>query len=210
MTTAARRPDREPLSREAVVETALRLVIAHGVDALTMRRLATELGTAVTAIYWHVGNRDALLDLLVERVLADIGTVRASGRTPQARVASLVRRLRTALLDHPHLIGLVHERGAAGRMFQPVQAALATELAAVGQHGETAALTIQALQQHVLASLVLERALARSPGPEPEAAIEDWQGPEGDPTLLEALARQPDHERLFEVGLEALLAHLVP
>jgi AcrR family transcriptional regulator len=208
MTTAARRADREPLSRDAVVETALRLVIAHGVDALTMRRLATELGTAVTAIYWHVGNRDALLDLLVERVLADIGTVRASGRSPRARVASLVRRLRTALLDHPHLIGLVHERGAAGRMFQPVQAALAIELAAVGQHGETAALTIQALQQHVLASLVLERALERSPGPEPEA-IEGWQGPAEDAALLDALARPPDHERLFEVGLEALLAHLV-
>ena len=209
MTTAARRADRDPLSREVVVDTALALVTAQGVDALTMRRLATELGTAVTAIYWHVGNRDALLDLLVERVLADIGTVRPAGRTPQSRVASLVRRLRAALLDHPHLIGLVHERGAAARMFQPVQAVLATELAAVGQHGETAALTIQALQQHVIASLVLERALARTPAPDPEV-IEHWEGPGGDPALLAALARQPDHERLFEVGLDALLAHLVP
>ncbi|HVU72537.1 MAG TPA: TetR family transcriptional regulator [Mycobacteriales bacterium] len=207
MTTAARRGDRDPLSRDAVVETALALVTAQGVDALTMRRLATELGTAVTAIYWHVGNRDALLDLLVERVLADIGTVRPVGRTPQLRVASLVRKLRTALLDHPHLIGLVHERGAAARMFQPVQAALATELAAIGQHGATAALTIQALQQHVLASLVLERALARAPGPDPEA-IEDWQGPD-DAVLVARLAEQPDHERLFEVGLDALIAHLL-
>ena len=208
MTTAARRADRDPLSREAVVETALTLVTAHGVDALTMRRLATELGTAVTAIYWHVGNRDALLDLLVERVLADIGTVRPVGKTPQARVGSLVRRLRAALLDHPHLIGLVHERGAAARMFQPVQAALATELAAIGQRGEEAALTILALQQHVLASLVLERALARTPGPDPEQ-IEGWQGPD-DPALVARLAQQPDHEQLFSVGLDALLAHLAP
>jgi AcrR family transcriptional regulator len=191
-----------------VVEVALSLVTGQGVDALTMRRLATELGTAVTAIYWHVGNRDALLDLLVERVLSDIGTVRAAGRGPRARIGSLMRRLRTALLDHPHLIGLVHERGAAARMFQPIQAAVATELATVGLHGETAALAIQALQQHVLASLVLERALARRPGPDVEV-IEDWQGPD-DPALLAAVTRPADHDRLFELGLDALLEHLLP
>src|SRR3954452_10128323 len=87
-----------PLTRDLVVEPALRLVEEHDVSALTMRRLAAELGTGVGSIYWHVGNRDALLDLLVERLLADMGTVRPAGRSSRARVASLLRQWRARLL----------------------------------------------------------------------------------------------------------------
>src|SRR4051812_43396417 len=101
----------QPVSRELVVETALGLVEENDVSALTMRRLAAELGTAVTAIYWHVGNRDALLDLLVERLVADMGRVRPAGRTPRARITSLLRQWRERLWERPHLIGFAHERG---------------------------------------------------------------------------------------------------
>ena len=93
-----------------------------------MRRLAAELGTAVTAIYWHVGNRDALLDLLVDRLLADMATVKVSGRTPRTRITSIARAWRQRLWEHPHLIGFAHERGKTATMFQPMQAQLATEL----------------------------------------------------------------------------------
>ena len=49
------------VTADDVVEVAGRIVDAHGADALTMRRLADELGVAVTSIYWHVGNRDELV-----------------------------------------------------------------------------------------------------------------------------------------------------
>lgn len=73
---------RAALTREEVLETAAALVRQHGPDALTMRRLAAELGTAVTSIYWHVGNRESLLDALVERTVDDLDTIRPRGATP--------------------------------------------------------------------------------------------------------------------------------
>ena len=50
------------LTRVAVVDAALELMDAHGVDWLTMRRLADHLGVTAPTLYWHVRNRSELLD----------------------------------------------------------------------------------------------------------------------------------------------------
>jgi len=135
-----RRPASPPAGRRAagvnglraddVVEAALRVVEREGAEALTMRRLAEELGTAVTAIYWHVGNRDELVDRMVERLIEDMGHVHASGRNPRSRIAGLAHELRARLLERPHLVALADQRGMTAAMFQPVQVALADELRA--------------------------------------------------------------------------------
>jgi len=207
VSTPAREP-RSAVDGDVVVETALRLVEEHDVSALTMRRLAAELGTAVTAIYWHVGNRDALLDLLVERLIADMGTVRVTGRTPRARISSLLRAWRQRLLERPHLIAIAHERGRTAEMFQPMQAGLARELAAVGLHGEAAAAAVRVLQFHVVASVVLQRTAGRGPATNPTdpAAWPDIP----DPDLVGALAVPVDHDEMFRFGLDALLDRLLP
>ena len=206
MTEAARR-DR-PVTRDEVVDTALRLIEDHDVTALTMRRLASELGVAVTSIYWHVGNRDALLDLLVERLLADMGEARLSGRTPRARVTSLLRLWRQRLWERPHLIAVAHERGQTAAMFQPLQSALARELRTVGVEGREAAQAIRVLQVHVVSSVVMERAAGRGPITNPtDPAV--WATAE-DPVLVAALAEPVDYDAVFELGTEALLDHLLP
>lgn len=66
------RAGRTPLSRERVLDAALALADADGVGALTMRRLAAELGVEAMTIYYHVPNKDGILDALVERVIAEI------------------------------------------------------------------------------------------------------------------------------------------
>ena len=68
-----------------MLDAAAALVKQHGPAALTMRKLAAELGTAVTSIYWHVGNRESLLDALVERTVQEMGAIRPAGRTPAER-----------------------------------------------------------------------------------------------------------------------------
>jgi AcrR family transcriptional regulator len=207
MTSPAREP-RNPVDPDLVVETALRLVEEHDVAALTMRRLAAELGTAVTSIYWHVGNRDALLDLLVERLIADMGSVRLSGRAPRARISSVLRQWRDRLLARPHLIAIAHERGRTAEMFQPLQAVLARELATVGLHGEGAALAVRALQFHVVAAVVLQRTAGRGPATNPTdpAAWPDTP----DAELVAALATPLDYDQMFVFGLDALLDRLLP
>jgi AcrR family transcriptional regulator len=65
---------REPLSRERVLATAVAFVDAKGVPALTMRRLAAELGVEAMSLYYHLPGKDGLLDGLVETVLGEIDT----------------------------------------------------------------------------------------------------------------------------------------
>ena len=63
---------RAPLNREAIADAALRLLDRDGLDGLTMRRLAGELGTGAASLYWHVQGKDELLELLVDRVMAEV------------------------------------------------------------------------------------------------------------------------------------------
>src|SRR5919108_3871291 len=73
---SSKRPTHRPrgrpptIDREAVLDTAVRLLDAEGVDALTMRRLASELGVSAMAPYPHVGSKDELLMVLIDRLAA--------------------------------------------------------------------------------------------------------------------------------------------
>ncbi len=61
-----------PLSRDEVVEGAIRLVNAEGLEALTMRRLADELDVRAGAIYWHFANKQEIYDAMVEAMMAGL------------------------------------------------------------------------------------------------------------------------------------------
>jgi AcrR family transcriptional regulator len=63
---------RAPLSRETIADAALRLLDRDGLDGLSMRRLARELGTGAASLYWHVQGKDELLELLVDRVIGEV------------------------------------------------------------------------------------------------------------------------------------------
>ena len=63
---------RRSLSREAIVAASLGILRAEGVDALSMRRVATELGTGAASLYAHVAHKEELLDLLLDEVLGQI------------------------------------------------------------------------------------------------------------------------------------------
>lgn len=192
-----------------MVEAALRVVERDGVDALTMRRLAEELGAAVTAIYWHVGNRAAVVDLLVERLLAEMGEIRPRGREPRARIVRLAGDLRARLLERPHLVGLADQQGKTVVMFRPVQAALATELAAMGVVGERATQVIQLVQYLVITSVLFSRAARRSPALR-STELSDREAPVADAPMAEALRRPTDVDGAFAVSLEAVLDRLLP
>ena len=64
--------DRARLTKSAVIDQALKLADSVGLDALTIRKLATELGVTPMALYWHFRSKDELLTGLVERVWSEI------------------------------------------------------------------------------------------------------------------------------------------
>ncbi|GAA1955222.1 TetR/AcrR family transcriptional regulator [Catenulispora subtropica] len=205
-----RAPRRAPaVSRQAVLDAATRLIEEQGVAGLSMRKLAARLGVAVTSIYWHVGNREALVDELVQEMVHGLDTLAATGSDPVARVLSLATGLRRVLREHPHLIGLVNERGMTPAMFLPSQRALASEVASAGLAGPRAADAVRAVQYHVIGFVLVERHTDRSPEQRPSAE-ELWLAePAADAALAGALATPVDADRLFAVSTEALVRALL-
>ena len=66
------KPRRQPLSRDRVIEAALRLVDKAGVESLSMRGLAGTLGVEAMSLYKHVANKGEVLDGLIDFVVAEI------------------------------------------------------------------------------------------------------------------------------------------
>lgn len=60
------------LSREAIIDAALAIIDRDGLDALTMRAVAQALSTGAASLYAHVGSKDELLELVIERVLSEV------------------------------------------------------------------------------------------------------------------------------------------
>jgi TetR/AcrR family tetracycline transcriptional repressor len=60
------------VSQEAIVDTGLRLLDDHGLAGVSLRRIARELGVQAPTLYWHVGSKRQLLDLMAERLIAQV------------------------------------------------------------------------------------------------------------------------------------------
>jgi AcrR family transcriptional regulator len=99
----ARAQPRVPLTRDAIVEAALRVLDREGVDALSMHRVAKELGTGAASLYWHVRNKDELLQLLSERLAAEIELPDPDPARWREQLKDLGRQMRSS--GHRHRDG---------------------------------------------------------------------------------------------------------
>ncbi|HET7237319.1 MAG TPA: TetR/AcrR family transcriptional regulator C-terminal domain-containing protein [Actinomycetota bacterium] len=70
-TDVSRKAHREPLTRERIVETALRVMDAEGLEAVTMRRIGRELGVEAMSLYNHVEDKESILDGICELVMSE-------------------------------------------------------------------------------------------------------------------------------------------
>lgn len=97
------------LDRERVVGALLRLARRVGVESVTMRELAAELGAAAPSVYYHVPGKRAALNLLAEAVLADIPDP-APGPW-HGRLIELYTSSRTAMLSVRGIAGVLQTNG---------------------------------------------------------------------------------------------------
>jgi TetR/AcrR family transcriptional regulator, tetracycline repressor protein len=94
--------ERIRLTRAAVVDRALALADESGLDALTIRKLATELGVTPMALYWHFRGKDELLEGLAERVWSEIDIASVDRTAPWPdQLRGLLVSLLTVLRAHP-------------------------------------------------------------------------------------------------------------
>ena len=104
---------RQPLSRDRALAAAVALADAEGLKALTMRRLAAELGVEAMSLYHHLPGKEGLLDGLAETVVGEIdAAVARTGRSTDWRTSLRNRFLaaRQVMLRHPWAPGLLSSR----------------------------------------------------------------------------------------------------
>lgn len=93
-------PPRIPLTREAIIEAALRVLDSEGLEGLSMRRVGEELGTGPASIYWHVRNKGELLQLLYERVTGEVRLPKADPSRWPEQLKELAAQMRTIMHRH--------------------------------------------------------------------------------------------------------------
>jgi AcrR family transcriptional regulator len=105
-------PPRVPLTRERVLRAAVALADRDGVESLSMRRLAGELGVEAMSLYHHVASKGALLDGMVDLVFGEIELPTGTGwKSAMRRRATSARAV---LSRHPWAIALMESRSTPG------------------------------------------------------------------------------------------------
>jgi AcrR family transcriptional regulator len=108
------RPARAPLSREAIVDAALRVLDREGAAGLSMRRVADELGTGPASLYWHVANKDALIDLIIDRVAGEVPLPEPEPDRWQEQLRDWLLGVRGVFGRHPGVAALTLGRVPTG------------------------------------------------------------------------------------------------
>jgi AcrR family transcriptional regulator len=95
------------LSKEAVVDRALQLADAGGLEALTIRKLTADLGVTPMALYWHFHSKEELLAGMAERLWSEIDLTLDPAVPWTAQLRGLLESLITVLRGHPAAVGLL-------------------------------------------------------------------------------------------------------
>lgn len=101
------------LSAELILTTAVRLVDEEGLDALTMRHLAEEIGVATMSLYSHVATKEDLLQRMLNRVATEI-PLPGPGTPPWEALRTINRGFRETALRHPNLVPLIVRQPPTG------------------------------------------------------------------------------------------------
>jgi AcrR family transcriptional regulator len=92
--------ERRPLTRDAIVDAALTLLDRDGLAGLSMRKLADELGVGAASLYWHVGDKEELLGLLLDRIVGETQLLEPDPANWQEQVKEMGRESRRLLQRH--------------------------------------------------------------------------------------------------------------
>lgn len=154
------RPGRPRLSREAIVAAAVEVIERDGEQAVSMRRVASELGTAAMSLYTYVPSKAALLDAVAEYILERMELPDNPDPDWSDQVRALVRSFRDCARRYPNSMGVVVTRplsSSAG--LRPIELALATARSA-GFDGVQAVRVVRAFVAYTLGTLTSELARA--------------------------------------------------
>lgn len=164
VSTAKRRPAaprgrarlvRSTLHRNQIVATAVRIIDAEGVDALSMRRLGDELGSGATSVYRHVRDKDELQSLAFDAITGEIPLPNPGASWDDALVAS-ARGLRSVFHRHPGFVMLIGHRAILGAATMDLVERLLGILRAAGFADQEAFHAVSAIANYATGFTILE------------------------------------------------------
>ena len=204
---------REALTREQIVDAAIRLVDADGLAALSMRRLGTELGAGATSLYWHIKNKRQLEDLMLDALIGEVADDIGPAEGWRESLAEVARALRRVLVRHRHIAPLLGERPTVGPHALGAADRVMGILRDAGFDDRTTSLASGALINYASGFALFE---SRSPGgasdaPEAKAQADAVMAyfralpPDRYPHLLAVAGVSINEDEQFEYGLQRLL-----
>ncbi|SDG22448.1 transcriptional regulator, TetR family [Lentzea fradiae] len=201
--------DREPLTRDRIVEAAVRMIERGGVEAVSMRRLAAELGAGTMSLYNHVPNKAVLVDLAAERLMAEARPYHVDSDDWRDHVRAHARAVRELARRHPRaFVLLATRRLSSDAGLRTIETALAN-LARAGFRGRVAVGAMRAMVSYLLGTVMREVATSPEHG---GIALSAFTGVDAEAFPLAAGALDElgtfDHDQEFEFGLELLIAAL--
>jgi len=148
-TSQQRSEKRVPLSRERVIDAAIGLADAQGIEALSMRRLAQELGVEAMSVYHHVANKDEILDGIVEVVLEEF-ELPQPGAEWKAAVHRTARSAHEVLVRHPWAANLILSGAGTGAARLRYMDSILGSLRQAGFSAEMTDHAYHALDSHIM------------------------------------------------------------
>ncbi|WNI23296.1 TetR/AcrR family transcriptional regulator C-terminal domain-containing protein [Streptomyces sp. ITFR-16] len=109
-----RRGRRPAFSREAITAAAVALADAEGIEAVTMRRVAAEVGAGVMSLYSYAPDKETLLDLMIDHVSGELPTTGPLTGDWRTDLKAIGRLQRAHMLRHPWLPAAVQDRRTLG------------------------------------------------------------------------------------------------
>lgn len=198
--------DETRLTRERIIRAAIGLIEDGGVEALSMRGLANELGVAVMSLYNHVPGKAALLDGVAEQIMDGLELVDDPDADWQERTRALIRAFRKVAHDNPRSVTTVLTRkidSAAG--LRVVERALAISDAA-GFDGATSVRIMRALLAYAIGAQMRESGAAKMLERHPAGHVDEAEFPLVASLAAELLTHDPETD--FEFGLDLLISAL--
>jgi AcrR family transcriptional regulator len=198
------------LTRQAVLEAALRLIDQEGLEGFSMRKLGAALGVEAMSLYNHIESKDALFDGVIETLLLQIPYPERSNATPHDELWAFAHAYRAVLHAHPRVLPLVATR----QLQTPASLAILERLLATihraNVNGVHALYAVNSLAVFIIGHALLNVGTVPVAGIPPQPANPPvWQQLPADqyPTLHAAMPFfeqwNPDQE--FDFGLQALL-----
>jgi TetR/AcrR family tetracycline transcriptional repressor len=218
--TESKQQSRRALTRELVVDTALAIADAQGLDAVSFRRIATEFGVTPMALYRYVESKDELFGAIVDRAFEAFELPADANADWRDQLRELARAFRRVLLAHPAAAALYFVK-ADTQSFSGLRIVerVLEVLAAAGFSSGEAALIEGDLERTVLGLVLFEtrRASLWSSTEEQEARIREMRGrllalpAEEFPRVVasaDILCGPADAEAAFEFAVELLIGGL--